>query len=264
MIGGPDSSETSLVKKSTPILTLPPRRAGHRTQQERRKETIGKLLDATIDALAEVGYARTSVSEICSRAGLSHGAVFCHFDTVRDLIAAAAKEVGRRHLARLRAEFESAGEATAAQRDATIERAVEFLDAAAHSRINAVWHELLVASRTDEQLRPAVRSAMSEYALEIEAAAGDLLGAERYDPVDFRSAVWALICVFDGLALGGALDFGDANPRADIVRMAPAMVKFLQSAMAGGAVPGPSVRPRKTGAPPKPRTSRTRSRGRVA
>lgn len=227
----------------TNVGTLTPRRGAHRTQQERREATIGKLLDATIEALAEIGYARTSVSEICSRAGLSHGALFGHFGSRLELIAAAAEEVGRRHLARLRDEFEPLQNGTGEESD-TLARAVLFLDAAAHSRTNAVWHELLVASRTDEELRPAVRSAMGRYAERIEAAAAELFGAEHYDPVHFRSAVWALICVFDGLALGGALDFGDANPRADIVRLAPAIARLVQNAMAGGTPPNPKARRR--------------------
>ena len=256
------------MKTNTPIRTLTPRRTGRRTQQERREETIGKLLDATIDALADVGYARTSVSEICSRAGLSHGALFCHFDSLLDLIAAAAHEVGRRHLARLRAEFEPIDNATADESDALV-RAIGFLDAAAHSRINAVWHELLVASRTDEALRPAVRSVMGRYAAQIETVAAELFGAEHHDPVHFRSAVWALICLFDGLALGGSLDFGDSNPRADIVRLAPAIARLLQNAMAGGAARSPNARRKTTrvtpaAASPEKGKSRRRSHGKVA
>jgi len=219
------------------------RRVAHRTQQERREETIGKLLDATIDALADVGYARTSVSEICSRAGVSHGALFCHFGSRLELIAAAAEEVGRRHLERLRAEFEPADKATGPESDA-LARAVRFLDAAAHSRTNAVWHELLVASRTDEELRPAVRRAMGRYAARIEAAAAELFGADDYDPVRFRSAVWALVCIFDGLALGAALDFGDANPRTDIVRLAPEIARLMLNGVAGGTAPSPKARRR--------------------
>lgn len=227
----------------TNVGTLTPRRVAHRTQQERREATIGKLLDATIEALADIGYARTSVSEICSRAGLSHGALFGHFGSRLELIAAAAEEVGRRHLERLRAEFEPVENATGPESDALV-RAVRFLDAAAHSRMNAVWHELLVASRTDEELRPAVRRAMGRYAAGIEAAAAELFGADHYDPVHFRSAVWALICIFDGLALGSALDFGDANPRADIVRLAPAIARLLQNAIVGGTAPSPKARRR--------------------
>ena len=71
-----------------------------RTQAERREATIARLLDATIDALAERGYAGASVAEICRRAGLSQGALFRHFDTRHAVIGAATDEIGRRHLAR--------------------------------------------------------------------------------------------------------------------------------------------------------------------
>ena len=220
----------------TNVAAFTQRRVAHRTQQERREETTGKLLDATIEALADVGYARTSVSEICSRAGVSHGALFCHFDSRLELIAAAAEEVGRRHLARLRAEFDPAENATGGKSE-TLARVIGFLDAAAHSRMNAVWHELLVASRTDEELRPAVRRAMGRYAARIEAKAAELFGAEHYDPVHFRSAVWALICMFDGLALGTALDFGTSHPRADIVRLAPEIARLVLNGVAGETAP---------------------------
>jgi AcrR family transcriptional regulator len=226
----------------TNVGNRPRRRTAHRTQQERREETIGKLLDATIDALAEVGYSRTSVSEICSRAGLSHGALFCHFDSRLALIAAAAEEVGRRHLARLRAEFEPAENPTAEESDILV-RVIGFLDGAAHSRMNAVWHELLLASRTDERLRPAVRQVMSRYAEQIETAAAELFEADRYDPVLFRSAVWGVVCLFDGLAMSEALDFGDSHPRADIMRSAPEIARLVLNAVAGGAAPSPKAGP---------------------
>jgi len=212
----------------TNVGNRPRRRTARRTQQERREETIGKLIDATIDALAEVGYSRTSISEICSRAELSHGALFCHFGSRLELITAAAEEVGRRHLARLHAEFEPAENATAHD---TLVRVIGFLDAAAHSRRNAVWHELLVASRTDEGLRPAVRAVMRRYAEQIESAAAELFGAEDYDPVLFRSAVWGLISLFDGLALSDALDVGDSHPRSDIVRSAPQIAQLVLNAV---------------------------------
>jgi AcrR family transcriptional regulator len=229
------------MKANAGTRTRTRRRVAHRTQQERREETVGKLLDATIDALADVGYARTSVVEICSRAGVSHGALFCHFDSRLELIAAAAEEVGRRHLARLRTEFEPVEPTPGAESD-TLARVIGFLDAAAHSRMNAVWHELLVASRTDEGLRPAVRSVMRRYAEQIETAAAELFGANDYDPVRFRSAIWGLVCLFDGLALGVGLDLGDSHPRSDIVRSAPEIARIVLNAVAGGTATSPTPR----------------------
>ena len=43
-------------------------------QAERRRVTRGKLLDATIESLIDVGYPRTTTVEVGERAGLSRGA----------------------------------------------------------------------------------------------------------------------------------------------------------------------------------------------
>ncbi len=216
-------------------------RGARRTQQERREATVGKLLDGTIEALADVGYARTSVSEICSRAGVSHGAVFCHFDSRLDLIAAAAEEIGRRQVAGVRAEFESAGKGDEAD---VLARVVRFLDAAVHSQTNAVWHELLVASRTDEGLRPAIRRATFRVSEQIETAAAELFERDEYDPLVFRSAVWGLIALFNGLALTHPLDLGESTPRSDIVRLAPEISRLVLNGIVGARATTPNARRR--------------------
>ena len=69
-----------------------------RTQQQRREETIARLLDASIDTIIEVGYARTSAALIAKRAQVSDGAIFRHFATMGDLMAATPDEVVRRQL----------------------------------------------------------------------------------------------------------------------------------------------------------------------
>ena len=69
-----------------------------RTQQQRREDTIARLLDACIETIIEVGYARTSAALITKRAQVSDGALFRHFPTMGDLMAATAHEVGRRQL----------------------------------------------------------------------------------------------------------------------------------------------------------------------
>ena len=60
-----------------------------RSQSERRAETIELLLDATIATIAELGYHRATTAEICARAGVTHGALFHHFETRIDLVLAA-------------------------------------------------------------------------------------------------------------------------------------------------------------------------------
>jgi AcrR family transcriptional regulator len=64
-------------------------RAERRTQAERRSATRAALLRATIDCLVELGYTRTTTTEVVRRAGVSQGALFKHFPTKGDLVAAA-------------------------------------------------------------------------------------------------------------------------------------------------------------------------------
>jgi AcrR family transcriptional regulator len=61
-----------------------------RTQQQRREETIARLLDASIETIIEIGYARASAAVICKRAGMSVGALFRHYPTIGDFMAATA------------------------------------------------------------------------------------------------------------------------------------------------------------------------------
>ena len=56
---------------TTHTAALPRKR---RSQAERSAETKRRLLEATIDCIVERGYARTTTSEIVSRAGLTRGA----------------------------------------------------------------------------------------------------------------------------------------------------------------------------------------------
>jgi len=64
-----------------------------RTQRERRAETRGRLLAATQGALVERGYAGATTTEICRRAGVSQGALFKHFASKGELLAATAEQL---------------------------------------------------------------------------------------------------------------------------------------------------------------------------
>ena len=53
--------------------------------QQRSEETRSNILDASIHLFAVQGFDRTTVSEICSEAGVSKGAFFHHFPTKQDV-----------------------------------------------------------------------------------------------------------------------------------------------------------------------------------
>src|SRR5712664_3809714 len=63
--------------------------AHRRTQEERSAATRGRLLDATLECLSELGYARTTTTEIAERGGVSRGAQLHHFPTKSELVTEA-------------------------------------------------------------------------------------------------------------------------------------------------------------------------------
>lgn len=69
-----------------------------RTQQQRREETRRALLDAAVESLIEVGFARTTTLEVQRRADVSRGALLHHFPSKAELLVAAVD-----HLAEMRA-----------------------------------------------------------------------------------------------------------------------------------------------------------------
>ena len=117
-------------------------------QAERRRITRGKLLDATIDSLIDLGYARTTTVEVGERTGLSRGAQLHHFPSKVDLLVAAIE-----HLADERSkDFETELEARFAQGDDPVDAMVDVLWVMFSDPIYWATIELMVAARTDPEL----------------------------------------------------------------------------------------------------------------
>jgi AcrR family transcriptional regulator len=64
-----------------------------RTQEERTAETRAALLNATVSAIHELGYAAVTTAIISERAGVSRGAFLHHFHTRAELMAAVVRMV---------------------------------------------------------------------------------------------------------------------------------------------------------------------------
>jgi AcrR family transcriptional regulator len=167
-----------------------------RTQQQRREETVGRLLEAAIASIIEVGYARASAAVITKRAGVSVGALFRHFETMGDFMAATASEVLRRQVE----SFTKQVAEIPADRPA-LEAALTILRDLTSSPTNAVLYELMVAARTDEKLNAHLRVVLGEYATKIHDAARTLPGADGFGAQTFPVLVALLTNVFDGAAL---------------------------------------------------------------
>ncbi|MFQ6398858.1 TetR/AcrR family transcriptional regulator [Nocardia sp. KC 131] len=180
-------------------MTAPPRR----TQAERRATTIAKLVDATIEAIAEVGYHRASLGEISQRSGVSKGGIFRHFDSRIDLVVAAAEEVGHQHMAA----FNSRPVSRERRDFVDVMRAVR---SQIRDRTNTVWFELLVAARTEPELRARLAPVANALIADVERVAVEILGPE-VPPELARLLATSLIHMFDGEAI-----FRSTYPRPEL------------------------------------------------
>jgi len=167
-----------------------------RTQQQRREETVGRLLEACIATIIEVGYARASAAVITKRAGVSVGALFRHFETMGDFMAATASEVLRRQLGSF---TKRVAEIPADQ--PALEPALAILRDITSGPTNAVFYELVIAARTDEKLRDTLQHELRQYAAKIHDAARALPGADGFPEETFPVVVTLLRNVFDGAAV---------------------------------------------------------------
>jgi AcrR family transcriptional regulator len=167
-----------------------------RTQQQRREETIARLLDASIDTIIEVGYARASAAVIAKRAKVSDGALFRHFPTMGDFMAATAHEVMRRQL-----ELVTKHVAEIPADQSALEAAVRIQWEATANATNTVIFELMVAARTDDKLRATLQEVLAEYATHIYDTARALPGADAYPEDTLITLVAIITNAFNGAAL---------------------------------------------------------------
>jgi AcrR family transcriptional regulator len=167
-----------------------------RTQQQRREETVARLLDASIDTIIDVGYARASAAVIAKRAKVSDGALFRHFPTMGDFMAATAREVMRRQLD---AFTKQVAEIPAGK--PALEAALTIMRDLTGNPTNTVMYELMVAARTDEKLRATLQEVLTEYAANIYDVAKALPGADRFPDDTFIALVAIITNTFDGAAI---------------------------------------------------------------
>lgn len=78
-----------------------PGRHVRRSHAERTADTRGRILNATVDCIAELGFQRTTAQEITRRAGVTWGAVQHHFGDKDGILLAVLEDSFRRFEARL-------------------------------------------------------------------------------------------------------------------------------------------------------------------
>jgi len=164
------------------------------SQADRTARMRQKLLDATLQCLAEKGYAATSTSEVVKRAGVSRGALAHHFSSKAELVAEAAAFLISN---RIRTTNEMI--------------AGSLSDGGLEQRLRVIWDayerwfaaniEFMVAARTDAVLRASFARAIERYDFSegFSGAASDEAWLEG-DPTPVLTR-YALGCFIRGLCL---------------------------------------------------------------
>ncbi|WP_067435670.1 TetR/AcrR family transcriptional regulator [Nocardioides jensenii] len=168
-------------------------------QQSRSRATRQRLLDATIESLAEVGWAGTSVVAVAARAGVSRGAAQHHFATRDDLVRAAVESVTDQLTREMREQ--EARVADSGDRPLAVVELLTDLWAGPYGR--AATH-LWVAASTDPTLHDLVMPLERRFSRELFRTTAELLRVDRAVP-SAEESVRLTIDLTRGIGLGAML-----------------------------------------------------------
>lgn len=206
-----------------------------RTQAERTATMRAALLDAAVDAIAELGYRATTTTEVTRRAGVSPGALLHHFPAKADLLTAAVGHAFERR----REEFRTAmaGLEPGAGR---LGAAIDLLWSMYSGPTFAAYLELWVAARTDPELAQAVVRMSREFMVASEKVFAELFPAEGgfADPAFRRTGLHLAYALLDGLALSRVVDDYEPYPAGEVL----AAFKALASLAIAAAQPATTPR----------------------
>lgn len=210
-----------------------------RTQEDRSAGTQQALLTATVECLVEYGYAGTTTRLVADRAGVSRGAQTHHYPTKHELVAAAVEHLFDEHARGFTAEFERI-----APEQRTFRRAVEALWAIVQGPAYAAILEVVVAARTDDELRAVVHA----MAAGLEHTLIELLRRTFPEVVDddqARRLVDIAVAVVQGAAVSRSAGFGRPDEVVELIAsMADLfLVTPLPTTPAHPATPDPEEHP---------------------
>nr|WSX51260.1 TetR/AcrR family transcriptional regulator [Streptomyces sp. NBC_00974] len=178
-------------------------------KQARSRVTRRHLLEAAVACLAEQGWARSTVSVVAERAGVSRGAAQHHFRTREELFTAAVEYMAEERSAAVRDLFPH-GAAGAARADVV----AALIDMYTGPMFRAAL-QLWVAASHEEQLRPRVAELEARLGRETHRIAVELLGADESVP-GVRETVQGLLDMARGLGLANVIT-DDTARRARVV-----------------------------------------------
>ncbi|MET9633493.1 TetR/AcrR family transcriptional regulator [Lentzea sp. NPDC006480] len=181
---------------------------------KRRIQTRQRLLESAVAVFAEEGFGRSTVEQVCARAGYSRGAFYSNFETLDELFLAVWEQRSAELITRMREAFEDFQQDTAGDVAGDVEGVVANLLRAVP--VDEEWFRVS-AEFTAHALRyPELRRVIVERERAIAASTAPFLlaalaGIGRTVP-DPGALGQALVAVHDGTALQCLSEPGDPEP----------------------------------------------------
>ncbi|QLY30721.1 TetR/AcrR family transcriptional regulator [Nocardia huaxiensis] len=171
-------------------------------KQDRSRATRQRLLEATIDCLAEMGWAAATVAVVAERAGVSRGAAQHHFPTREDLITAALDYMFDTRMVQAMAEAKSLGGIAegVGRTEAVVTALVEGYTTPFFRAALQVWTH----AAADPALRELIVPMEARFGRTQHRLAVDALGVDDSDPVAHH-LVQATLDMARGLGLADVL-----------------------------------------------------------
>jgi AcrR family transcriptional regulator len=179
-------------------VSTPPVR---RTQEERTAETRGKLLDATIQSVLEVGYTATTTRRVTELAGVSQGAQTHHFPYRVDLVGAAVERLAAQRIAEVAARARDLPSEPRARAGALLDLLWEDFSSPAFTIFVKLW----IAAADDEELYRRLLPVEGEMRRQILASAAEI-GGDLVRIPGFQARLNLVLSAMRGLALTEAFE----------------------------------------------------------
>ena len=150
-------------------------------QQTKSEQTRTAVLDAALLCFYTLGFNQTTTEKVAKQANVSRGAMLDHFPQRSDLIQAS---VWHLHRKRLEAFEETLSSVNEDSEYTLVEEGIDAFWQQLQSPLFAIYCELLVAARTDEELRatmaPAVKDFQKAWRVKSERIFPDLALSKQY------------------------------------------------------------------------------------
>ncbi|MEU1277061.1 TetR/AcrR family transcriptional regulator [Streptomyces sp. NPDC005805] len=174
----------------------------------RRARTRRRMLDAALEVFAEEGFGRSTVEQVCERAGYTRGAFYSNFSSLDELFLAMWEERSRRMLADVR---EALATASSAAPEETIRAAVAAIPVDdAWYRVTAEFTAHALRNRSLRRVMAAREQAILDTILPVVV---DALARTGRRVPDETALGQALVAVHDGTSVQVLLEPGSETPR---------------------------------------------------